>query len=208
MKKLIALLLALVMVIGLVACGNNNETPEVPENNDNAQTPETPETPEVPEEPVVTGPATALELLETVWGLYGEDEKFFVFGGDGMNMVDGAPGAYTDMEALQSQLLVPAEEQDKVSEIASLFHGMMLNNFTCGAFKMAEGVDAAAFADTLYTAVTGNQWMCGFPEKVMIAVVGDYVVMVFGLTDVVDTFQAKLTEAYSNTEVKYAEALA
>ena len=207
MKKLIALLLSLVMVIGLVACGNN-ETPEVPENNDNAQTPETPETPNVPEEPVVTGPASALELLETVWGLYGEDEKFFAFGGDGLNMVDGAPGAYTDMEALQSQLIVPVEEQGKISEIASLFHGMMLNNFSCGAFKMAEGEDANAFAETMYTAVTGNQWMCGFPEKVMIAVVGDYVVMVFGQTDVVDTFQAKLTEAYSNTEVKYSEALA
>ena len=34
MKKLIALLLALVMVIGLVACGNNNETPDTPNNNE------------------------------------------------------------------------------------------------------------------------------------------------------------------------------
>ncbi len=208
MKKLIALLLALVMVIGLVACGNNNETPVEPENNENVQTPENNETPEVPEQPVVTGPATALELLETVWGLYGEDEKFPVFGGDGLNMVDGAPGAYTDMEALQSQLLVPVEEQAKVTEIASLFHGMMLNNFSCGAFKLAEGVDAAAFADTMYAAVTGNQWMCGFPEKVMIATLGDCVVMVFGLNDAVNPFEAKLTEAYPDAVVKYSEALA
>ena len=207
MKKLIALLLALVMIVGLVACGKtpaeNPETPDAPVVEDPATEP----TPEATE-PVVAGPASALELLETVWGLYGDDEKFFAFGGDGLNMVDGAPGAYTDMEALQSQLLVPAEEQAKVAEIASLFHGMMLNNFTCGAFKMAEGEDAAAFAETMYTAVTTNQWMCGFPEKFMIATVGDYVVMVFGLGDVVDTFQAKLTEAYANTEVKYSEALA
>lgn len=200
MKKLIALLLALTMVIGLAACGNsNNETPE---------TPDVPETTEGTKAPAVSGPATALELLETVWALYGDDEKFPVFGGDGLNMVDGAPGAYTDMEALQSQLLVPAEEQANVTEIASLFHGMMLNNFSCGAFKLAEGVDAAAFADTMYNAVAGNQWMCGFPEKVMIAVVGDYVVMVFGLNDAVNPFEAKLTEAYPNADIKYTEALA
>lgn len=199
MKKLIALLLAMVLVMGLVACGNK-----------------TPDTPVVDDKPVddtpatdaPTGPASALELLETVWALYGDDEKFPVFGGDGMNMVDGAPGAYTDMEALQSQLLVPADQQANVAEIASLFHGMMLNNFSCGAFKLAEGVDAAAFADTMYTAVTGNQWMCGFPEKVMIAVVGDCVVMVFGLNDAVNPFEAKLVEAYPDAEVKYSEALA
>ena len=199
MKKLIALLLALTLVMGLVACGtttNNNET--------TAGT----EAPATTEAPVVAGPATALELLETVWGLYGEDEKFPTFGGDGLNMVDGAPGAYTDMEALQSQLMVAPEEQAKVTEIASLFHGMMLNNFSCGAFKLAEGVDAAAFADTLHTAVTGNQWMCGFPEKVMIAIVGDCVVMVFGLNDAVNPFEAKLTEAYASAEIKYSEALA
>ena len=208
MKKLIALLLALVMVIGLVACGKTPvETPETPSNDAPATEPATEPTPEATE-PVVAGPATALELLETVWGKFAEDEKFFVFGGDGLNMVDGAPGAYTDMEALQSQLLVPVEEQDKVTEIASLFHGMMLNNFSCGAFKLAEGVDAAAFADTMYTAVTGNQWMCGFPEKVMIAVVGDCVVMVFGLNDAVNPFEAKLTEAYPDAEIKYSEALA
>ena len=34
MKKLIALLLAMIMVMGLVACGNNDETPDVPGNND------------------------------------------------------------------------------------------------------------------------------------------------------------------------------
>ena len=37
MKKLIALLLALVMVIGLVACGNNNEQPNVDPNQGNNQ---------------------------------------------------------------------------------------------------------------------------------------------------------------------------
>ena len=204
MKKLIALLLALVLVMGLVACGNKTpETPVIDEPATDAPT-ETPTT----EAPAPVGPASALELLETVWALYTDDDKFPVFGGDGLNMVDGAPGAYTDMEGLESQLLVPADKQADVTEIASLFHGMMLNNFSCGAFKLAEGVDAAAFADVMKEAVTNNRWMCGFPEKYMIAVVGDCVVMVFGLNDAVNPFEAKLVEAYPDAEVKYSEALA
>ncbi len=205
MKKLIALLLAMVLVMGLVACGN--KTPDAPVADEPVNDTPVQDEPSQ-DEPVVTGPATAVELLETVWALYGDDEKFPVFGGDGLNMVDGAPGAYTDMEALQSQLLVAPEQQANVTEVASLFHGMMLNNFTCGAFKLAEGVDAAAFADMMKEAVTTNRWMCGFPEKYMIAVVGEYVVMVFGLNDAVNPFEAKLTEAYPQTEVKYSEAIA
>ena len=205
MKKLIALLLAMVLVMGLVACGN--KTPDAPVADEPVNDTPIQDEPSQ-DEPVVTGPATAVELLETVWALYGDDEKFPVFGGDGLNMVDGAPGAYTDMEALQSQLLVAPEQQANVTEVASLFHGMMLNNFTCGAFKLAEGVDAAAFADMMKEAVTTNRWMCGFPEKYMIAVVGEYVVMVFGLNDAVNPFEAKLTEAYPQTEVKYSEAIA
>lgn len=193
MKKLIALLLALVLVMGMVACGAKNpEEPEVPETEDTNA-------------PIVVGPASALELLETVWTKMGA--PFPVFGGDGLNMVDGAPGAYTDMEALQSQLLVPADQQENITEIASLFHGMMLNNFSCGAFKLADGVDTAAFADTMYEAVSTNQWMCGFPEKVMIAVVGDCVVMVFGLNDAVNPFETALTDSYQFAEIKYSEAI-
>ena len=201
MKKLIALLLALVLVMGLVACGE--KTPENPTEEPTAAPTDAPT-----EAPAPAGPASALELLQTVWALYTDDEKFPVFGGDGLNMVDGAPGAYTDMEGLESQLLVPADKQGDVTEIASLFHGMMLNNFTCGAFKLAEGVDAAAFADVMKEAVTNNRWMCGFPEKYMVAIVGDCVVLVFGLNDAVNPFEAKLVEAYPDTVVKYSEALA
>ena len=201
MKKLIALLLALVLVMGLVACGaKNTENP--------TEEPTAAPTDAPTEAPTPAGPASALELLETVWALYTDDEKFPTFGGDGLNMVDGAPGAYTDMEGLESQLLVPADKQADVAEIASLFHGMMLNNFTCGAFKLAEGVDAAAFADVMKEAVTNNRWMCGFPEKYMVAIVGDCVVLVFGLNDAVNPFEAKLVEAYPDAVVKYSEALA
>ena len=219
MKKLISLLLVLVMVAAMAAgCSQKDAntdttaTTAAPVETTEAPAETTEATEELEDFTVATQPAaepgTALALLQDVWALFGEDEKFFVFGGDGLNMVDGAPGAYTDMEALTVQLLVPAQNQADVTEIASLFHGMMVNNFTAGAFKLAEGVDAAAFAETMYNAAKNNQWMCGMPEKVMVAVVDDIVVLVFGLNDVVNTFETKLAEAYEGAEVKYSEAIA
>ena len=219
-KKITALMLVLVMVAAMAAgCGQtdaNNDTTvttAAPAETTAATTEATTEATEEMFEDITIAtqpaaePGTALAVLQDVWALFGENEKFFAFGGDGLNMVDNAPGAYTDMEALTVQLLVPAEEQANITEIASLFHGMMVNNFTAGAFKLAEGVDAAAFAETMYNAAKNNQWMCGMPEKVMVAVVDDIVVLVFGLNDPVNAFQTHLASAYTNAEVKYSEPL-
>lgn len=58
MKKLIALLLATVMVFGLVACGSNTDAPTTPEEpqTDAPTEPETPTEPEAPEAPATDEP--------------------------------------------------------------------------------------------------------------------------------------------------------
>lgn len=190
MKKVIALILTLVMIMSLAACGGKEATP-------------------VETEPPVNVPASALEILENVWALYGDDEKFPVMGGDMVNMVDGAPGAYglEDAESLTYQLLVPADQVANIDEAASLFHGMMLNNFTCGAFHVTG--DADAFASAMVNAVKNNQWMCGMPETMLVSVVGgEYVVMAFGINDAMNPFIAKLTEAYPDAVTVANEAVA
>ena len=184
MKKLITLCLALIMVLSMAACGSKNtETPTEPEN-----------TP-------VEVPASALEILETVWALYGDDEKFPVMGGDANNMVDGAPGAFglSDADMATYQLLVPAEQLANIDEAASLFHGMMLNNFTCGVFHVTG--NAQDFAKAMVDAVKNNQWMCGMPETMQVSVIGgEYVLMAFGINDAMTPFTAKLAEAYPAAE--------
>ena len=188
MKKLIAMLLALTCVFGLVACGGNADT--------------TPETTEA----TVIKPASALEVLEKTWAAVADDNKFPVMGGDFENIVDGAPGAYslTD-EGLSSTLLIPEAEIANVDEAASLVHGMMLNNFTCGAFKVA---DAAAFAETMHGVISTNPWMCGMPEKMVIATIGaEYVVAMFGVNDAVNPFEEKLVAAYPDAVIVYSEAI-
>ena len=183
MKKLIAIVLSLVMVMAMFAGCGKEETPAIEE-----------------------VPASALEILENVWALYGEEEKFPVMGGDMNNIVDGAPGAYdvSDTESLSYQLLVPADQTANVSEAAALFHMMNLNNFTCGVFRV--GGESNNFAEAIYNAVKGNQWMCGFPDSVLVSVIGgEYVLMAFGINDAMDPFEAKFQEAYPNAQIVYNE---
>ncbi len=189
MKKLISLLLALAMVAAAAAGCSNNAA------NDST------------DGTAAAGPASALEILEKVWGAYTEDQKFLAMGGDTNNLVENAPGkfAVTDTDGLSYSLLVPAEQMANIDDAASLIHGMMSNNFTGGAFHVTG--DVAAFAEAMKTAVLNNQWMCGMPETVIVAVIGDYVVMAYGLNDFVSIFQEKLTAAYPGLELKANEAI-
>ena len=192
MKKILALLLAAVMVLSMAACGNNANT-------DETQATEATET-----------AASALEILETIWAKYGEDEKFAIIGGNMESAVDGAPGNY-DMayaENLTYNLLVPADQLASVDQAATMIHMMNANTFTCGAVKLAEGTDEAAFASAMRDAIQGNMWMCGFPERLLIASVRGCVVMAFGLNDAMNPFQEKLTAAYGDLTVLYDEAIA
>ena len=184
MKKILAFVLAMIMMLSFAACGNT-ETPVEGENTE-----------------VTVG--SALEILETVWGKFGEDEKFFAMGGDYDNMVDNAPGAVTNADYLAGVLLVPAGTESL--EAAGLVHAMNLNTFTAGAFKVA---DAAAFAETMHEAIASNQWMCGFPDKMVIATIGnEYVVAAFGVNDAINPFEEKLVAAYPEATIVYSEAIA
>lgn len=194
MKKIISLLLALTMLAAMAAgcAGNGNET--------TAGTAES----------KVEVPASALEILNNIWALYGENDKFPVIGGDFGNPVDGAPGNYSleDAEAVSYSLEIPVDQVANIDQAASLIHAMMTNNFTCGVFHLKEGVDASAFAETMYKAVQGKQWMCGMAEKVIVAVIGgEYVLMAYGVNDAMGPFETNLSTAYPDADVKYSEAV-
>lgn len=193
MKKLISMLLVLVMVAAM-AVGCTGKPAETTGST----------------EPEVVVPASALEILTNIWALYGDDEKFFCMGGDFNNPVDNAPGNYSleDAEMFSYQLYVPADQVANVDQAASLIHAMNTNTFTSGVFHMAEGADANAFATAVRDNVQSAQWMCGFPEKLIVAVIGgEYVLMVFGLNDAVNPFETKLATAYPDAVIAYNEAI-
>ena len=201
MKKIISLVLAGVMMLGLAACG----TEKPAETTAPVET-----TPATTEAPAVTV-ERSLAVLESIWANYGEDEKFAVIGGNMEAPVDGAPGNY-DMayaENLTWNKLVPADQLANVDQAATMIHMMNANTFTSGVVHMAAGADAAAFAAAMREAVQSNRWMCGFPETLVIAVIGgEYVLVAFGVNDAMNPFQTHLAEAYADAEILYNEPVA
>ena len=192
MKKFICAVLALTLALSLAACGGKTQ-----------------ETAPVETAPAQELPASALEILENVWADYAEDEKFFVIGGSMNAPVDNAPGAF-DLadENLPYMLLVPADQMGSITEAASLIHAMNTNTFTCAAFKLAEGVTAADFGAAMKDAVLNNQWMCGFPDSLLIRALGDsYVVMAFGVNDAMTPFESHLTAVYPGMETIASETI-
>ena len=213
MKKIVSLALAGVMMLSLAACGNGKPAETTaPETTAPIETTVVPETtaPEAePQAPAAS--AGAVSVLENIWNLYGEDEKFAVIGGNMESPVDGAPGNY-DMayaENLTWNLLIPESEIANVAEAATMIHMMNANTFTCGAVRLAEGADVEAFANTMRDAIQNNQWMCGFPENLTIAVIdGEYVLIAFGVNDAMTPFKAHLAQAYADAEILFNEAIA
>lgn len=190
MKKIISLLLALVMLVAVFAgCGAKNEGGETTTEG-------------------VVLPASALEILENVWALYGEEETFAIVGGDGEAVVMDAPAAAT-AENLPYTVHVGLDQLGDIESAASMMHALNSNSFTCGAIQLKDGVDAAAFANTAKDAVLSTQWMCGFPEKLVIASIGEeYVVIAFGVNDIMSVFEKHFGTAYEGATVLVNEAIA
>ena len=196
MKKLFCALLALIMVLSLAACGSDAGTPATTE----------PAATELPTEPAVVIEG-ADKLLSAVWADMGEDEKYYVGGGDYDNMVENDAGLVTNTDYMTGSLHMPEDLVSQADQVASLVHGMNANSMTTGAYHLAEGTDVAAFAQAMRDSIQSARWMCGFPEQLFIASVGGYVVVSFGLTDNIASIENHLTTLYPSAEVLYKEAI-
>ena len=153
---------------------------------------------------------TAVQILEDVWAVYEEDEKFAIAGGDYENMVMDAPGTVNvaDGETLDALLGFPAASADKLDDGASMMHMMNQNTFTAGVYHVVKADDVQAVADAVKENIMNRQWMCGFPDDLVVYSVGtNYVVVVFGAEDIVDNFEEALEEYYASTKILYEEDL-
>ena len=190
MKKFLTLLLTAAMTLSLAACGSKNDGNA---NGGDSQ------------------PADALALLNTVWSSYADDDKFSVVGGDydEANMTEDAPGRFgvEDGDTLDSMLGFPAADADKLTDAASLSHMMNANTFTCGAFHVTSKDDVETVASDLRDAIQSKQWMCGFPDKLVIFTYDQYVVSLYGDEELVNTFRDKFTATYSDSTIAYDEAI-
>ena len=175
MKKLFALLLALVMMMSLVACG---------------------EKPTEPSEPEIELPESALAMMQTIYDAWDFEYKSYFIGGGYSNMVEGAPGAVeaTDTDTLQYLMYVPEACLTYIQDAASYCHSMNYSVFTSGTFKVT---DAAAFCTKLQEGLENTQWMCGIPEYMMIYTLGnEYVLFVMGTAENLEAYGPALKAAY------------
>lgn len=186
MKKIISILLAAAMVLAFAACGNNSGN-----NGGN--------------DAAVTDP---LEVLSKTWSSLPEEDKFPAAGGDNGSPVDDKPGKFdiSDTDNLDYMLSFPAGSVDLIDSAASLTHMMNMNTFTCGAYHVKNAADAKTLAQSLRDSIQSRQWMCGFPDKLVVAEVGEYVVTVFGADELVDTFMTHLNGIYG-VSATYDEAI-
>ena len=188
MKKIICLSLILIMAISLVGCGKKNKGSE---NVDIAD---------------------SVTLLNTVWASYDEAEKFPAGGGDfateETTSMDGpAKVGIADAEVLDSMFGLPESGVAQIDDAASLSHMMNANTFTCGVFRVTDGTDMAEFTKNLRDHIQERQWMCGFPDKLCIMTVGNYVVSAFGKEEPMNTFRDKVQAAYAVATVAYEEVI-
>jgi len=206
MKKFVLLLLSLVMVLSLVACGKSKDSDVKDDQNQTNSGNENAGDENAGDE--AAADVATLELLTTVWGKIADDQKPPVIGGDYENMVDGAAGAVLtkDGETLNGLFAFPADKADLIKEAASMRHMMNANTFTAVAYQF-EADDVDTMVSAIEDSITNNQWICGFPEKLIIAKVGNDVVVAYGAGDIVNPFKDKVTEAYANATVVVDKSL-
>lgn len=144
---------------------------------------------------------SSVALLNSVWDTYAEEEKFFVMGGDFSNPVDNAAGAFnlTDAENANATLHIAEDALALVDEAGTMIHGMNANTFTAAAYHLKDANNAETLVNSLKDSIKSTQWMCGFPDTLIIYTVGDYVVAAFGNTDAIETFKTKLATVYGES---------
>ena len=147
--------------------------------------------------------SSAVEVLETVYGVYSEDQKFPIGGGDSEHMTTDAPGAFdvSKTEELTSTLSLPESETTHIDDAASMIHMMNANTFTGAAYHLTGDVSADEFADALKEGILAKQWICGMPDTlVVINVDGQYVIAAYGADDLVETFKDNALSALDGAE--------
>ena len=224
MKKFGSLFVALSMILVLSACGGNDNTiestadssVEAESNESQEESSETADSSKESEENSgLSGEQTAsggsLDILTSIWASYSEDEKFPIAGGDydEANSVMDAPGNFglQDTGVLDSLLAFPAASVDKIDNAASMMHMMNANTFTCGAYHVGNADDVQAVADALKESIAARQWMCGFPDKMIVIGMDDYVIAAFGNQELIDTFLSKTLGVYEGASVLYDEPI-
>lgn len=146
---------------------------------------------------------SALSAFESIWNEYSDDDMFAAVGGDFSAPVDNMPGAHPldNKDSLTGSFYVPASMIDSVDEAATIMHMMNANTFTGAIVHVS---DSKAFADEVKTNIEGTQWICGFPDELVVSELSDgYVLYAFGERSLIETFKTKVTTVFPSATFTY-----
>ena len=138
---------------------------------------------------------SALGLYNKIWGTYTDDEKFPSGGGDAEHDSDEGPGFF-DIEKNKESIQVNTHITDELlktvtNDAATLMHMMNTNTFSSAIFHLKDASTAESFAKEYEKAVQNTRWMCGFPDRVVVVSIDEYVIVAFGRDDLINKFKAK-----------------
>lgn len=188
MKKTLSIFLALIMtfaMFALTACGGNEDS----DVNNN--------------KPVIE---SAVDFYTKVWAAFGEDNQFACGGGDEEHSNMEGPGQYALTDENADMLKYYLHLTDELyamldDDVATLQHMMNINTYSSAVAKLKDPSKASDFAEAYKTAIQNQQWMCGFPDKVVVISVGDYVVMAYGHEENINNLVTACSTVESSSSV-------
>lgn len=216
MKKIMIIAATLTLMLNFAACGKKDENP-------NTSTPET--TVQTTTETIEESPSATTEttggttfpdsasgnpesVLDAIWNAYEDDQKFPAFGGDATDeLVEEPAGVKLDANTLDNTYGFPGESIEKIDAAASLMHMMNANTFTCGAYSVKDGEDIEALANEIRDNILARQWICGFPDSLLIMTVDNTIISVFGNAFAVEPFRDTAKSVHQNLTIVFDEPI-
>ena len=135
-----------------------------------------------------------LEVLSKTWSSLPEEDKFPASGGDNGSPVDDKPGKFdiSDTDNLDYMLSFPAGSVDLIDS---------------AAYHVKNAADAKTLAQALRDSIQSRQWMCGFPDKLVVITINEVVVAMYGDEELINSFRDTLTASYPAAVIDFDEAI-
>ncbi len=206
MKKTIGMVL---MCLILSGCAGNQEATMPSTQGTQAPTTAPTTVPTEATEPPVQEASETVALLQSIWDAMPEGNRFAAYGGTVEQATEDAPGPLVleNTEELTTKYLIPADRLAELAEGASLVHLMNSNIFTGAAFRLTEGADLNSFAKALRDNLQQTQWVCGQPDRLLVAQAEGQVLMAFGEQELMIAVQEALITACPDASILYNEAV-
>lgn len=197
-RKSLLFLLTGLLVLCLVGC-----TKQPANNTENVKESETEKKVEI---------ADANDILTKVWDTYEADDtdgnmyndRFAIMGGHFQSAIIDKPAKYdlTKISDLEIMYCVPQDAASMIDDAATMVHLMKASTFTAGAYHVTDLSNVKSVVEEIKTKTLGNQWLGGFPDRHIIAVIDEqYIVTAFGNENVIENFEQALKEVFGKQVV-------